>query len=147
MFIREIIFTCARPMTTTLEEHCHELCAEMFRIDEVAERIRVLEEEQVQPVTETIHERLQLLENLRTERRLRNLKSDRNGYLRTIPSYSAPDAYRHIPPFMDEGYSKTPVEWARYALNEFRNPEQAGKMAPREVHTFDYNRFGIAYSN
>ena len=147
MFIREIIFTCARPMTTTLEEHCHELCAEMFRIDEVAERIRVLEEEQVQPVTETIHERLQLLENLRTERRLRNLKSDRNVYLRTIPSYSAPDAYRHIPPFIDEGYSKTPVEWARYALNEFRNPEQAGKMAPREVHTFDYNRFGIAYSN
>jgi len=135
-------------MTTTLKEHCHELCAEMFRIDEVAERIRVLEEEQVrlckQPVTETIPARLQLLENLRTERsRLRNLKSDRNGYLRTIPSYSAPDAYRHIPPFIDWGYSKTPVEWARYVLNEFRNPEQGGKMAPREVHTFDY----IAYSN
>jgi len=139
-------------MTTTLKEHCHELFAEMFGIDEVGERIRVLEEEQVrlskQPVPETISERLQLLENLRTERsRLRNLKSDRNGYLRTIPSYSAPDAYRHIPPFIDEGYSKTPVEWVRYALNEYRNPAQAGKMAPREVHTFDYNRFGIAYSN
>jgi hypothetical protein len=109
-------------------------------LDEVAERIKDLEEEIVRlgkiPITESIDERIKVIENMTVERRkLRTLK----GTTGNVPC--------NIFPFTDPGWSVTPVEWTRYVTCEYNDPERAGKMTPLETYRFPSSLFEIAYFN
>tara|TARA_B100000497_G_scaffold11290_1_gene12764 strand:+ start:297 stop:641 length:345 start_codon:yes stop_codon:yes gene_type:complete len=109
-------------------------------VDEVAERIKDLEEEMIRlgkiPITESIDERIKVIENMTVERRkIRTLKRTTGN----VP--------RHIFPFADLGWSLTPVQWTRYVTCEYNDPECAGKMTPPETYTFPSDLFEIAYFN
>ena len=90
-------------------------------VDEVAERIKDLEEEMIRlgkiPITESIDERIKVIENMTAERRkIRTLKRTTGN----VP----PGVYHG---FTDLGWSVTPVEWTRYVTCEYNDPERAGK--------------------
>jgi hypothetical protein len=110
-------------------------------VDEVAERIKDLEEEMIRlgkiPITESIDERIKVIDNMTAERRkIRALKRTTGN----VP----PGVYHG---FTDLGWSVTPVEWTRYVTCEYNDPERAGKMTPLEMHTFPSDLFEISYFN